>query len=152
MDPTRNAYIVPLGIVYIVPGVIAIGLFFIPESPRWLAGMGRTDQAEKSLKWLRPQGWSVAEELAEMEAALAAEAQIQSSLGFMSMFKDRIDRRRTVVAVLALTTQASSGAMFIICTLVWVPISCHMSWFNIRIIHSLRNLLLPKGWRRRAIC
>ncbi|KAI1496472.1 general substrate transporter [Biscogniauxia marginata] len=113
-DPTRNAYIVPLGIVYIVPGIIAIGLFFIPESPRWLAGRSETARAEKSLKWLRPKTWAVAEELREMEIALAAEAQLQSKTNFFSLFNDPIDRRRTIIAVLALTTQAGSGSMFVI--------------------------------------
>ncbi|KAI1486453.1 general substrate transporter [Biscogniauxia mediterranea] len=113
-DPTRNAYIVPLGIVYIVPGIIAMGLFFIPESPRWLAGRGDMAAAEKSLKWLRPQMWPVTEELQEMEVALAAEAQLHSSTTFFSLFDDPIDRRRTIVAVLALTTQAGSGSMFVI--------------------------------------
>ncbi|ORY70515.1 putative maltose permease [Pseudomassariella vexata] len=112
--PSRNAYIVPLGIVHVVPGILFIGLFFIPESPRWLASLGKMDEAEKSLLWLRPKTWSVSEELAEMETALAAEALIQSSVGFLDLFKNPIDRRRTVVSVLVLTTQAASGAMFII--------------------------------------
>ena len=33
-----EAYLIPLGLIYIVPAFIAIGLFFIPESPRWLIG------------------------------------------------------------------------------------------------------------------
>ncbi|KAI1845923.1 hypothetical protein JX265_011181 [Neoarthrinium moseri] len=113
-DPTRNAYIVPLGIVYVVPGVISLGLFFIPESPRWLAGKGQISKAEKSLKWLRPNTWAVAEELQEMEVALAAEAQLHSKTNFISCFNDPVDRRRTLLAVLGLTTQAGSGSMFVI--------------------------------------
>lgn len=37
------------------PIVSLISLCFIPESPHWLVGRGRIDDAEKSLRWLR--GW-----------------------------------------------------------------------------------------------
>ncbi|KAI5917668.1 putative maltose permease [Camillea tinctor] len=112
--PNKNAYIIPLGIVHIVPGILTIGLFFIPESPRWLGSKGRFEEAERSLQWLRPQGWSVTEELEEMKTTLAAEEQLQATTGYLDLFRNPIDRRRTTIAVLALTTQAASGAMFVI--------------------------------------
>ncbi|KAK8120010.1 uncharacterized protein PG998_004636 [Apiospora kogelbergensis] len=114
--PDRSSYIIPLGTVHIIPGILSIALFFLPESPRWLAARGQTAQAEKSLTWLRPgpANWSVAAELAEMEAALAAEAQLNSSIGFMDLFRHPVDRRRSAIAILGLTTQAASGAMFLI--------------------------------------
>lgn len=112
--PNKNAYIIPLGMIHIVPGILAIGLFFVPESPRWLATNGQFEKAERSLRWLRPKEWSVTEELEEMRAALAAEQQLQSKVGYVELFRNPIDRRRTTIAVLALTTQAASGAMFVI--------------------------------------
>ncbi|KAF2195037.1 MFS general substrate transporter [Zopfia rhizophila CBS 207.26] len=112
--PTRNAHIIPLGIVHIVPGVLFVDLFFVPESPRRLAGNGQLDKAEKSLKWLRLQTWSVTEGLTEMESALAAERELQGSIGFLGLFSNPIDRCRKVVAVLGLITQAASGAGYII--------------------------------------
>ncbi|KAI1077890.1 putative maltose permease [Whalleya microplaca] len=112
--PTKNAYIIPLGIVHIVPGILTIGLFFIPESPRWLAASGNIQKAERSLQWLRPTGWSIAEEIEEMTTTLEAEMRLQSSIGYLDLFRNSIDRRRTTVAVLGLTTQAASGAMFVI--------------------------------------
>lgn len=39
----------------IVPSCAIIAVFFVPESPYWLAKRNRTNEAEKSLKWLR--GW-----------------------------------------------------------------------------------------------
>lgn len=112
--PNRNAYVIPLGIVHIVPGILAIGLFFIPESPRWLAAKGNFEKAEQSLQRLRPKDWPVAQELEEMRTTLEAEAQLQTSIGYLDLFRNPIDRRRTIVAVCALTSQAASGAMFVI--------------------------------------
>jgi hypothetical protein len=50
-----------------------------------------------------------------MKTTLEAEAQLQSTVGYRTLFKNPIDRRRTIISVLALTTQAASGAMFVIC-------------------------------------
>ncbi|KAI1266909.1 MFS monosaccharide transporter-like protein [Xylariaceae sp. FL1019] len=111
---SKNAYVIPLGIVHVIPLILTIGLFFIPESPRWLAARGDMQKAERALLWLRPTGWSVADELEEMKTALTAEAQLQLSVGYLTLFSNPIDRRRTILSVLGLTTQAASGAMFII--------------------------------------
>lgn len=34
--PSRASYLIPLGLIYIVPFILTVGLLFIPESPRWL--------------------------------------------------------------------------------------------------------------------
>jgi SP family galactose:H+ symporter-like MFS transporter len=56
----------------IVPGLIlGIGMFLMPETPRWLARRGRPDEARRVLEKVRGAD-NVAEELQEIEATLAA--------------------------------------------------------------------------------
>ncbi|USP78248.1 general substrate transporter [Curvularia clavata] len=110
----RNSYIIPLGTIFIVPFVMSIGLFFIPESPRWLILVEKKEQAEKALLWMRPHPESVADEIAEIQAAIDAEKAAKNSANFMDIWKDPVDRRRTLLSIAAISTQAASGAMFMI--------------------------------------
>ncbi|CAN9239302.1 unnamed protein product [Alternaria alternata] len=110
----RNSYIIPLGTIFIVPFFMSIGMFFIPESPRWLILVDRPAQAEKALLWMRPHPESVPGEVAEIQAAIDAEKAVKSSANFLDIWKDPVDRRRTLLAIAAVSTQAASGAMFMI--------------------------------------
>jgi hypothetical protein len=121
---SKQAYIIPLGIVYVVPGILAIGMLFIPESPRWLLQMDREEAARKSLKWLRPFPELVDAELAEMKAAIDAEKHIAVNVEIIDIWRNPIDRRRTLLAVGAVSLQAASGAMYMICeTQLLAPLS-----------------------------
>jgi MFS family permease len=44
---------IPVGLQMVPAGVLALGLFALPESTRWLAKKGRYDEAYESLKWIR---------------------------------------------------------------------------------------------------
>lgn len=101
--------------VYIIPGIIAIGMLFIPESPRWLLQMEKEEPARKALNWLRPFPELVDDELAEMKAAIDAEKLLSHNSAFLDLWKNPIDRRRTLLAIAAVTLQACSGAMYMIC-------------------------------------
>ncbi|KAK4541798.1 hypothetical protein LTR36_007330 [Oleoguttula mirabilis] len=110
---SKASYLIPLGLIYVIPFFIAIGLFFIPESPRWLMEKGKTEKARKSLLWLRPSKDAVDTELFSIQEAID-EAQANSGKAlFFEMFRGQ-DLRRTMLAVGAVNTQAASGAMFMI--------------------------------------
>jgi MFS family permease len=113
----KRAYIVPLAIIYIIPGILAIGLLFIPESPRWYLQHNQTEKARKALAWLRPYPDTVDAEIEQIASAIEAERQLAHGADVLDMFRDPVDRRRTYLAVGAISLQAASGAMYMICKL-----------------------------------
>lgn len=100
--------------IYVVPVVICVGLIFIPESPRWLLEHDQPHKARKALAWLRPHPERVEEELSAIQAGIDQEKSLKASVSVWDMFTDPVDRRRTILSVAAINTQAASGAMFII--------------------------------------
>ena len=110
----KNSYLIPLGTIFIIPVFMSIGLFFIPESPRWLLYTERNEQAKKALLWMRPRKDAVQEEIDTIQAAILAEKEMAQSVGIIDILKNPIDRRRMLLSVAAVSIQAASGAMFMI--------------------------------------
>lgn len=62
-----------LAMIGIVPcSLLLIGLFFIPESPRWLAKTGHDDDFKDALKALRGRNSDITEEIYEIEDGVEA--------------------------------------------------------------------------------
>lgn len=111
----KNSYIIPLSIIFVIPGLLFFALFLIPESPRWLMDQGKYDQARVALRWLRPYTDDIVEaEATEIQDGLEAEKSLNSSVRLMDLIRNPIDRRRTLIAIGALSTQGASGAMYMI--------------------------------------
>nr|GMD03667.1 sugar transporter ERD6-like 5 [Ipomoea batatas] len=56
-----------------------LGLFFIPESPRWLAKSGRWKECEASLKLLRGENANISEEASEIRGYTETLQQLSES-------------------------------------------------------------------------
>ncbi|KAJ5552763.1 Maltose permease [Penicillium frequentans] len=110
----KDSYIIPLGLIFIIPAILVIGMLFIPESPRWLLQHDEVERARKALAWLRPDQETADNEMEDIQHAIELERSLASGTSVWDMFTNPIDRRRTILAVGAVTTQAASGAMFMI--------------------------------------
>ncbi|OCT44893.1 putative sugar transporter [Cladophialophora carrionii] len=121
----KGSYQIPIGSLYIVPVLLAIGLFFVPETPRWLLHHNRESQARKSLETLRAD--SLAPEYFELEWAeiirgVEEERKTAKSVGLLDMFRGA-DLRRTLLCWGTIMTQAGSGS--------WFPIAYQTYFFQI---------------------
>ncbi|CAI0383735.1 unnamed protein product, partial [Linum tenue] len=59
-----------LAVISLVPGALQlVGIFFIPESPRWLARVGRVKEFKASLQRLRGKNADVSVEEDEIQVS-----------------------------------------------------------------------------------
>lgn len=79
----------------------------LSESPRWLIEQGKVEKARDAMRWLRPDLVAANIEIAEIEAAMALEREMKTGLALSDMWRNPIDRRRTIIAVAAVNTQAA---------------------------------------------
>jgi hypothetical protein len=110
----KLSYRIPLACMFIVPWLLTISLFFVPESPRWLLHHDQPDAARKSLETLRSDhGEQLELEWAEMLRGVAEEQRIAKTTQFVDMFKGH-DLRRTLLCYATIASQSASGVWFFI--------------------------------------
>ena len=88
----KSSYQIPLGVQFIVPAILAVGLFFVPETPRWLLNKGRAEEARKALEQLRADNKELSTEefeteWVEMVNGIAEEKRMATSTAWLDMFK-----------------------------------------------------------------
>ncbi|KAH8200597.1 hypothetical protein TruAng_005249 [Truncatella angustata] len=78
MGTTTSQWQIPIGLQLLPGGILGLGMLLTKESTRWLAKKGRTDEALKSLIWVRggENSVEVQEEFAEIMAGIHEEERV----------------------------------------------------------------------------
>ncbi|KAJ7625719.1 general substrate transporter [Roridomyces roridus] len=112
IQPGPKLWRIPFGIQLIPAGIMCLGLLTVKESPRWLASVGRTEEALATLAYLRKEpetSEAVIHEMAEIEAAIQEEREARQGLGIREAFSGKGNFVRFAIAFIIFLLQQWSG-------------------------------------------
>ncbi|KEF59862.1 uncharacterized protein A1O9_04710 [Exophiala aquamarina CBS 119918] len=112
---TRASYRIPLGILYIIPLLLGVVLFFLPETPRYLASQNKHIEAHNSLRFLRDSCYTdlqIKEEITEITHSLEVDREIVQTVGYRELVRGP-NLKRTCTCVGLGLFAAASGVPFI---------------------------------------
>ena len=147
---SKGSYRIPIACLYIVPTMLGIGLFFVPESPRWLLHRNREQDARKSLETLKAD--SVAPEYLELEWAemirgMEEEKRIAKPVGIKG-YVQRYAVQNSLVDMNMAHKELRGGSPSN-STLLWRDWNTSRLW--IVVYHLLHNILLHNCRHRQTL-
>jgi len=115
--PNHSAYRIPIAMQFVWATILATGMFFLTESPRWLIKQGREDDAAKSLARLlstTPDDIEVQTEIEEIRANLRLEQEHGES-SYLDCFRPSHNKilLRTLTGIFIQAWQQLTGINFI---------------------------------------
>ncbi|ORY82922.1 general substrate transporter [Leucosporidium creatinivorum] len=121
------AWQIPVGLQFVAPFILLVGVTWMPESPRWLVWQGRTEEARDVLHRLHGEdpNYSATAEVEALVAAFDEEKAIRAP-SLLDVFKGT-DLRRTMISVGVQCLQQAQGSSYMTNYIVLFLISLGMT-------------------------
>lgn len=101
---------IPVGLELVAAGIMLLGCFTLPESTRWLLSKGRSDEAWRTLAWMRgDEGDKTHDEFAETQLGLRAEAAARESFSLRELLEPA-NRLRFFIGPMLFVFQNTTGS------------------------------------------
>ncbi|KAJ2925781.1 hypothetical protein H1R20_g11310, partial [Candolleomyces eurysporus] len=107
-----NVWRIPFGFQLVPAGIMVFGLLTVRESPRWLASVGRQEEALNNLAYLRRTNTSDSEvlaEMAEIQAAIEEENAARAGVNWKEAFFGKGNFVRFFIAFFIFVLQQWAG-------------------------------------------
>jgi len=111
IEPSTKQWRIPVAIQLIPGGFLLIGLFFLKESPRWLAKQGRYLEATASLAYMRREevdDIEIVKEIAEIRASIEEELALTEGVTWKECLTPG-NRNRFIIAFCIMFWQQFTG-------------------------------------------
>lgn len=110
----RKSYQIPLGVMYIIPLLLAITVFLLPDTPRYYISRGQHDLAVSSIRKTRGvrNMEHILAEVSDIQNAWDTEQELHASARVTDMFRGS-DLRRTLITFGASVGQTATGVLFL---------------------------------------
>jgi sugar porter (SP) family MFS transporter len=111
IKPSTKQWRIPVAVQLIPGGFLLLGVFFLKESPRWLAKQGRFEEATASLAYMRredPNDPDIVKEIAEIRASIDEELAATEGVTWKECISP-VNRTRFINGFLIMFWQQFSG-------------------------------------------
>jgi SP family sugar:H+ symporter-like MFS transporter len=110
----RNSYQIPLAVMYPVPVCMALGLLFLPDSPRYYISRGKHDSAVASIRKTRgiQDTDRILAEIKDIQNSWDTEQELHKDARVTDMFRG-CDLRRTLITFGCAVGQTATGVTFL---------------------------------------
>ncbi|KAH8897608.1 putative sugar transporter [Thozetella sp. PMI_491] len=112
--PNNNSYLIPMGLLMVLPGIMILCLPWTPESPTWYTMKGRTAEAEASLRKINRSttDYDPTYDLATLEDYVRRERENSAESSWSSLLLDPVERRKLIYSCGAMVAQQINGIQF----------------------------------------
>ncbi|OJJ42604.1 hypothetical protein ASPZODRAFT_162190 [Penicilliopsis zonata CBS 506.65] len=108
---TSREWQIPVGLQLVSGGILLLGTFTLPESIRWLLTKGRTEEAWKSIAWIRgDEGERTLAEFRETQLGIRAESVERENFQLRELWQQPANRLRLLVGASLFVFQNATGS------------------------------------------